>query len=72
MERALEQWHFPLYFRLFAVYVNSFELIIPVVHIDINIEKLADTRGTFWVGTRGSESLPIYTARDTFKDKETL
>lgn len=42
------------------------------MHLDINIEKLADTRGTFWVGTHGSESLHIYTAMDTFKDKETL
>lgn len=38
MERTLEKWHLSLHFRLFAIYINSCELIVPVVLVDINRE----------------------------------
>lgn len=61
MERTLEKWHFSLHFSLFAVYMDSCELIVPGVHVDINTEKLANMLGTSWAGAHGSKfPLHIY------------
>lgn len=33
MERTLEKWYFPLHFSLFAVHIDSCDLIVPIVHV---------------------------------------
>lgn len=63
MERTPEKWHFFFHFSLFAIYTDSHELTIPVVHVDINMEKLANLPSTSWVGDHGSRSLGIYRIR---------
>lgn len=56
MERTLEKWHFFSHLSLFALYITSRELIISVVHVDINTEKLANLLDTSWVEAYGSKS----------------
>lgn len=60
MERTLEKWHFSLHFSLFAIYTDSPELTVLVVHVDINTEKLANLPGTSWVGAHGSKSSHVH------------
>lgn len=59
-ERTLEKWHFSLHFSLFAISIDSCELTVPVVHVDINTEKLANALSTSCVGAQGSKSSHVY------------
>lgn len=72
IKRTLEKWHFFFHFSLFAIYVDSHELTVPVVHVDNNTDKLANLPSTSWVGAHGSKSLRVYRSRHFKRERDSM
>ena len=53
---TLEKWYFSLKFLLFAVHIDSCGLIVSILYVDINIEKLENMLGISWVDAHGNKA----------------